>query len=150
MCKLKRPVHFNMTLTSHVQLLQLPLPDSIMEYGLIGLHPCGDLGPLLLKHFVNCSRVKFICVVGCCYMKLSCNNDPCGFPMSSHLKNLGCKLSYTSREIACHAIEMYSDRLQRGLYEDLKVRFKLFIMYSILSKFLAPLIRFLWIYHTIY
>ncbi|CAH2050850.1 unnamed protein product, partial [Iphiclides podalirius] len=41
--------------------------------------------------------------------------------MSTHLKNLGCRLSYTSREIACHAIELYSERLQRGEYEDLKI-----------------------------
>ncbi|CAK1602422.1 unnamed protein product [Parnassius mnemosyne] len=121
MSKLKRPMHFNMTLTSHEQLLQLPLVDNITEYGLIGLHPCGDLAPLLLKHFVNCSKVKYICVVGCCYMKLTCDSEPYGYPMSAHVKKLGGKLSYTSREIACHAIEQYSERLRRGQYEDLKI-----------------------------
>ncbi|XP_068626756.1 methyltransferase-like protein 25B isoform X2 [Battus philenor] len=121
MCQLKRPMHFNMRLTSHEQLLQPPLSNYINEYGLIGLHPCGDLGPLLLKHFIHCNKVKFICVVGCCYMKLSCNSDPCGYPMSEYLRKLDSQLSYASREIACHAIELYSERLLQGQYEDLKV-----------------------------
>ncbi|XP_013175925.1 PREDICTED: protein RRNAD1 isoform X2 [Papilio xuthus] len=121
MSKLKRPTHLNLTLTSPEQLLQLPLTANITEYGLVGLHPCGDLGPLLLKHFVNCERVKFICIVGCCYMKLSCDSEPYGYPMSEYVKKLGSKLSYNSREIACHAIETYSERLLKGQYDYLKI-----------------------------
>ncbi|XP_013133338.1 PREDICTED: protein RRNAD1 isoform X2 [Papilio polytes] len=121
MSKLKRPTHINLTLTSSEQLLQLPLTANITEYGLIGLHPCGDLGPLLLKHFINCEKVKFICIVGCCYMKLSCDIEPYGYPMSEYVKNLGSKLTFTSREIACHAIETYAERLMKGEYEYLKI-----------------------------
>ncbi|XP_052750162.1 methyltransferase-like protein 25B isoform X2 [Galleria mellonella] len=119
--KLRRPIHFDMTLNNINQLDNLELPDTIKDYGLIGLHPCGDLGPLLLKHFVNSSRVKFICVVGCCYMKLTCDCIDRGYPMSRYLTGLDSGLSYASREIACHAIEVYCDRLRKGNYEDLKI-----------------------------
>lgn len=115
--QLHRPIHLNMKLSTHEQLHLLPLPDTMKNYGLIGLHPCGDLGPLLLEHFVNCDSVQFICVVGCCYMKLT--NQ--GYPMSQFVNNLDCHLSYVSREIACHAIEVYVDRLRSGQYENLKV-----------------------------
>lgn len=41
---------------------------------LVGLHTCGDLSPTLLRTFVNCSEVRGIVLVGCCYMKLTCEN----------------------------------------------------------------------------
>lgn len=124
---LKRPVHFNVRLSCHKQLLQLPLPDSMRDYGLVGLHPCGDLGPLLLKHFVECDHVKFICLVGCCFMKLSCSGSNCGYPMSDFVAKLDGDLSFVSREIACHAIEVYSERLRKGEYENLKVNPNFFL-----------------------
>lgn len=122
MSELKRPLHFNTTLHSNQQLLGISLPNAMESYGLIGLHPCGDLGPLLLKHFVHNSKVKFICVVGCCFMKLTCDTDDNGYPMSEYVKGKNSVLSYCSREIACHAIETYNERLLKGKYEDLKVR----------------------------
>ncbi|XP_047984547.1 methyltransferase-like protein 25B isoform X2 [Leguminivora glycinivorella] len=118
---LLRPIHLNMTLTSNNQLHQLKLPDSMKTYGLVGLHPCGDLGPLLIKHFINCKQVKYICVVGCCFMKLTCEGKECGYPLSEYAKGLDSKLSYVSREIACHAIEIYLERLRKDNYDDLKV-----------------------------
>lgn len=119
---LRQPIHFNITLSCYSQLLELSLPDTLTHYGLIGLHPCGNLGPLLLKHFVESDHVKFLCVVGCCYMKLTCEGKNKGYPMSSYANSLDNKLSYPSREIACHAIEVYCDRLTKGNYNDLKVR----------------------------
>lgn len=129
MSQLHRPIHFNIELSAHEQLYQLPLPDTMKNYGLIGLHPCGDLGPLLLKHFVSCDSVKFICVVGCCYMKLTNK----GYPMSRFVNALDSHLSYVSREIACHAIEVYVDRLRKGQYEHLKVKY-LFQLTSLAKK----------------
>ncbi|KAL0850815.1 hypothetical protein ABMA28_006738 [Loxostege sticticalis] len=117
MDKLKRPTHFNLTLSSHKQLVEMALPDCMEEYGLVGLHPCGNLGPLLLKHFINFMKAKFICLVGCCFMKLTAD----GYPMSQYVKGLDSDLSYFSREISCHAIEVYCDRLKKGDYEDLKI-----------------------------
>ena len=40
---------------------------------LVGLHTCGNLSPTLLRSFVNCPEVKGIVLVGCCYMKLTCD-----------------------------------------------------------------------------
>jgi hypothetical protein len=115
-----RPTHINMMLSSHEQMRTIELPCAFNNYGLIGLHPCGDLGPLLLKHFVNSANVKFICLVGCCYMKLTSY----GYPLSTYTKTLDSALTYPSREIACHAIEIYCDRLMKGDYKDLKVNYK--------------------------
>ena len=42
--------------------------DSIM---LTGLHACGDLSATMLRVFVQCSHVKAIASVACCYMKLT-------------------------------------------------------------------------------
>ncbi|CAB3256270.1 unnamed protein product [Arctia plantaginis] len=115
--KLKQPLHFHVTLSSYHQLRELALPHSMSSYGLIGLHPCGNLGPLLLKHFVESDHVNFICVVGCCYMKLTDE----GYPMSVYAQSLDSNLSFASREIACHAIEVYCGRLREGNYKDLKI-----------------------------
>lgn len=41
------------------------------EFGIIGLHPCGDLATTLLRLYSLSEKAKFICVVGCCYMKLT-------------------------------------------------------------------------------
>lgn len=124
MSELKQPIHINTTLQSDGKLLDISLPETMESYGLIGLHPCGDLGPLLLKHFVIDPKVRFVCMVGCCFMKLTCDKEDNGYPMSDYVKGLGRvnRLSYYSREIACHAIETYNDRLLKGKYEDLKVR----------------------------
>ncbi|GAB0090253.1 protein RRNAD1 [Sergentomyia squamirostris] len=97
--------------------------DEDFSIGIIGLHPCGDLGPILLELFRNCPEVKFIAVVGCCYMKLTER----GYPLSKHVKNQRCDkskrifLSYEAREVACHAAEMYQERLSQGLFDDLKI-----------------------------
>lgn len=40
-------------------------------FGLCGLHPCGDLASTLLKLYVKQDVIKFISIVGCCYMKLT-------------------------------------------------------------------------------
>lgn len=47
------------------------LNETETEFGLIGLHPCGDLAPILLKFYSSRNEAKFICIVGCCYMKLT-------------------------------------------------------------------------------
>ena len=117
MSKMPRPIHCNIALSSLAQLNGLKLAENMDHYGLIGLHPCGDLGPLLIQHFVTSDKVKFICVVGCCYMKLSNS----GYPMSDYAKRQDSSLSYVSREIACHAIETYTKKLSKGDYKDLKV-----------------------------
>ncbi|ETN65498.1 hypothetical protein AND_002724 [Anopheles darlingi] len=97
------------------------------QFGLIGLHPCGDLAPSLLRLFLACKECRFIKLVCCCYMKLSCvklhdqhaaNNY--GFPLSEFCRSSGLMLSYQAREISCHAIEQYSSKLLE-YYQELKV-----------------------------
>jgi hypothetical protein len=40
-------------------------------FGIVGLHPCGDLATVLLRLYVSRREARFICIVGCCYMKLT-------------------------------------------------------------------------------
>ena len=40
------------------------------QFGLIGLHTCGDLGPTLIRNFVHVPEIKFLLGIGCCYMKM--------------------------------------------------------------------------------
>ncbi|XP_021695875.1 protein RRNAD1-like [Aedes aegypti] len=97
--------------------------DVPFQFGLVGLHPCGDLAVFLMKLFLSCPEAKFIKLVCCCYMKLSTVKDKCsnfGFPTSAFCKQSGLHLSYEAREIACHAIEQYCNKLGSD-YEELKV-----------------------------
>ncbi|KAL9701725.1 hypothetical protein quinque_005166 [Culex quinquefasciatus] len=97
--------------------------NSPFQFGLVGLHPCGDLATSLIKLFLACPEAKFIKLVCCCYMKLSTEQDRCqnyGFPLSSFSKQIGLNLSYEAREIACHAIEQYDAKLEHN-FEELKV-----------------------------
>nr|XP_034172675.1 protein RRNAD1-like [Osmia lignaria] len=101
------------------------LNEAEIKFGLVGLHPCGDLAPILLKLYSSTDEAKFICIVGCCYMKLTIHSEISGlkgYPLSKYLmlrKNH--LLTYTSLEVACHAIEKYCDKLKTGCYEDLIV-----------------------------
>lgn len=45
--------------------------DTQNGFGIVGLHPCGDLAVNLIRLYSNCNEARFLCIVGCCYMKLS-------------------------------------------------------------------------------
>nr|ACE75279.1 conserved hypothetical protein [Glyptapanteles flavicoxis] len=93
-------------------------------FGLIGLHPCGDLAVTLLKLYVKQPNVKFISIVGCCYMKLTTSGkiNSLGYPLSNYLKSKSNNyLSYAALEVACHAVENYCDKMKTGDYNNLKV-----------------------------
>jgi len=89
-----------------------------LRYGLVGLHTCGDLGPTILHLFNQDGGAGAVVSVGCCYMRLKEH-----YPMSRYLKAFEWGgLSYVSEELACHAIETYTERLaQPGENEKLKV-----------------------------
>jgi len=89
-----------------------------LKYGLVGLHTCGDLGPTILHLFHQDSGAGAVVSVGCCYMRLKEH-----YPMSRYVKAFEWGgLSYVSEELACHAIETYTERLaQPGENEKLKV-----------------------------
>ncbi|PSN32724.1 Protein RRNAD1 [Blattella germanica] len=113
------------------------LSDDNFSFGIVGLHPCGDLAPILMKLFIECSNAKFINIVGCCYMKLTTGivSGFNGYPMSKYVSELSHQLSYEAREIACHAIEAYSERLYLGQYENLKIHCYRAALEKILVKY---------------
>ncbi|NXW45141.1 RRNAD protein, partial [Nyctiprogne leucopyga] len=84
-----------------------------------GLHACGDLSPALLRHFARSPSVAAVTSVACCHMKLSTPpqppGSPPGYPLSAFVAGLpGHQLSYRAREAACHALEEFTGRLERG------------------------------------
>ena len=119
------PVHVtahiapDMDLASFHELLRdnFRMQEEKLLYGLVGLHTCGDLAPVILKMFVQDSSSNLLTSLGCCYMKIKQN-----FPMSSHVsRQPWSNLTYTSTELSCHAVEMYSSKLRLGEEDRLKV-----------------------------
>ncbi|KAB7497680.1 Protein RRNAD1 [Armadillidium nasatum] len=98
--------------------------DKGLPFSLVGLHCCGDLGPILLRLFASIPSCRSILLVGCCYMKLSSKSErenSEGYPMSRFVNSReNGDLSYTAKEMACHALEGYSSRLMMGV-DQLKV-----------------------------
>ncbi|XP_075168374.1 methyltransferase-like protein 25B [Haematobia irritans] len=132
----QKPEHVDLCLTADMSpedflnTIETALRISSKQYrfGIIGLHPCGDLGPILMRMFLKCDQAKFLNFVGCCYMKMTTQDAPSpsnvyGYPMSEYLREKPTlsKLSYEAREISCHAIELYNERLSLKDYEYLKV-----------------------------
>uniref|UniRef100_A0A1A9VP14 Methyltranfer_dom domain-containing protein n=1 Tax=Glossina austeni TaxID=7395 RepID=A0A1A9VP14_GLOAU len=128
------PTHVNLCITpttapeTFLQIIQksLKLKKDDYKFGIVGLHSCGDLAAILIQMFLHCEQAKFINVVGCCYMKLSAkapaNKTAQGYPLSQYLSQHSLSfLSYEAREISCHAIEMYKQRLAGNNYDYLKI-----------------------------
>lgn len=111
--------------------------DRTFKFGIIGLHPCGDLAAILTNFFLKSKEAAFLNLVGCCYFKMTVptpndlikghdNSNSFGYPMSKYLQTSNPMpslryLSFESREIACHAIEVYAGRLANENYEYLRV-----------------------------
>ncbi|XP_068144848.1 methyltransferase-like protein 25B [Drosophila tropicalis] len=131
----KQPKHITQCLTSRTtstEFLQslrqaLNLKTDNFRFGIIGLHPCGDLGPTLMRMFLACKQAKFLNFVSCCYQKmttkqLNSQTSLPGYPLSKFLQvQNDFQLSYEAREVSCHANEMYFDRLTTGQHEYLKI-----------------------------
>ena len=83
------------------------------EFGIVGLHTCGDLGSALVKFYAECAEAKVLTSVACCYMRLTTT-----FPMSKITASMSnsCSddqiFSYLSKELSCHAFETYVNRLK--------------------------------------
>ncbi|XP_012234528.1 methyltransferase-like protein 25B [Linepithema humile] len=114
------------------------LDEKKSRFGIVGLHPCGDLAAMLLKLYTSQCEARFICIVGCCYMKLTFEHPDDvlnGYPLSKYLSSFtNHKLSYTALEVACHAIESYCDKLRTGNYEDLIVHAYRAVLETVLIK----------------
>ncbi|KAH8254574.1 hypothetical protein KR032_011021 [Drosophila birchii] len=131
----QRPVHLTQRLESDTlpeRFLAsirdaLELENEDFTFGIIGLHPCGNLGPTLMRMFLGCPQAKFLNFVGCCYQKMTTRathprERVHGYPLSRFLnEKAASQLSYEAREISCHATEVYQDRLRAGEYEHLRI-----------------------------
>jgi hypothetical protein len=94
------------------------------SFVLTGLHPCGDLGATLVKLFSASSEAELLVLVSCCYMKMenlaACDKtgetnhqDSCSYPLSTSLHRLADHhLSYRAKELACHTIDAYCQKLE--------------------------------------
>jgi hypothetical protein len=95
-------------------------------YVLVGLHACGDLSATILKLFKSSDMFVGLVSVGCCYMKLTeimagASHGSCGYPLSHALSSSPShNLSYQAKELACHAMETYINRLMDGSFDHLK------------------------------
>ncbi|XP_047367121.1 methyltransferase-like protein 25B isoform X2 [Vespa velutina] len=109
-----------------------------LQYGIIGLHPCGDLASILLNLYSLTKEARFMCIVGCCYMKMTLEsnneNKQKGYPLSSYFSFKNHKLSYNALEIACHAIEKHCDKLKNNNYADLIVHAYRAVLENILTE----------------
>ncbi|KAJ9578637.1 hypothetical protein L9F63_005127 [Diploptera punctata] len=104
-----RPVHLTVTLDSQMTAemfmnalkTAFGIGDENFRFGIVGLHPCGDLAPILMQLFVQCKNAIFINIVGCCYMKLSTDNFSgfCGYPMSNQRLKIG---QYENLKVHCY------------------------------------------------
>ena len=73
---------------------------TMLEYGLVGLHTCGDLAPVILRMFTMDPSSVMLNSLGCCYMKIKQH-----FPMSRHVSDLPWhELTYTSTELSCECV----------------------------------------------
>ena len=85
------------------------------EFGIVGLHTCGDLGSALVKFYAECDEAKILSSVACCHMRLTPT-----FPMSRFMTSVLSSnqfhrdqmFSYLSKELSCHAFETYAKRLR--------------------------------------
>ncbi|XP_016971471.1 protein RRNAD1 isoform X2 [Drosophila rhopaloa] len=131
----RRPVHLTQRLESDTQpelflssiRNALELKTDQFRFGIIGLHPCGNLGPTLMRMFLGCPQARFLNFVGCCYQKMTTQvthprEKVHGYPLSRFLQDKPeFQLSYEAREVSCHAMEVYRDRLRAGDYEYLRI-----------------------------
>lgn len=92
------------------------------------MHSCGNLASILTNFFRKSSEAKFLNLVGCCYFKITTADkvnrnelNKIGYPLSDYLNSQNARLSFEAREIACHAIEVYANRLSMKNYENLRI-----------------------------
>ena len=148
------PVHVtahiapDMDLDSFHDLLRnnFGMEEEKLVYGLVGLHTCGDLAPVILRMFVQDGSAGLLTSLGCCYMKIKEN-----FPMSEHVRSQPWSgLTYTSTELSCHggynsdriitlndflpALEMYCEKLRQGEEDKLKVHCYRAVLESLLAE----------------
>ncbi|XP_052178307.1 uncharacterized protein LOC127792047 isoform X3 [Diospyros lotus] len=112
---------------------------------LVGLHACGDLSVTMLRTFLECSEVKAVISIGCCYNLLSeeganTGDSQCGFPMSKGVKHAGFLLGKNLRDLACQSAERWKDLgSDAGLHNfelhSLRAAFQMFSILKVLLRY---------------
>ncbi|XP_054159234.1 methyltransferase-like protein 25B [Oppia nitens] len=100
---------------------------------LLGLHACGPLSAIILKQLRECQSAKGLILVSCCYFKIHMNS----FPMSQCAHKLSVPaLSYEAKEIACHAIEKFINKLNtRERLSTLRIHCYRALLESLIDKY---------------
>ncbi|KAF5273060.1 hypothetical protein FQR65_LT04802 [Abscondita terminalis] len=98
--------------TNFGELIKNEFLDESSNFGLVGLHTCGDLGSTCVKIFNKNDQIKTLCNVACCYHLLSEEFDGSnsetknfGFPLSTLLRNKEFKLGRISRMLSAQSME---------------------------------------------
>ena len=107
------------------------------DFGIVGLHTCGDLGPTLIRLYAESPKASHLQSVGCCYMHIKST-----FPMSKYLKatKASSMINYTLMELACHAIENYKGKLNSGISDQIE-KLKVHCRRALLELMLVQLER---------
>ncbi|XP_060516155.1 methyltransferase-like protein 25B [Cylas formicarius] len=114
---ISKRIENDMSITEFISLVKKAFATNCprFKFGIVGLHPCGNLASTLLRLYRESANIVFLNIVGCCYMKLSLAPDTFrGFPLSTFCRMKDINLDYTSCETACHAIENYIEKIRQG------------------------------------
>eukprot|EP01120_Amphizonella_sp_Union-15-10_P000024 TRINITY_DN10028_c0_g1_i1.p1 TRINITY_DN10028_c0_g1~~TRINITY_DN10028_c0_g1_i1.p1 ORF type:complete len:248 (+),score=25.52 TRINITY_DN10028_c0_g1_i1:196-939(+) len=90
----------------------LPIPKNETDIlGLVGLHCCGDLTPTLIDLFLNCQKIKTLVCVGCCFNRLTLNDQGLWNPLSTTVKrSLGdLKLGEFALRLSCDSAHTWAN-----------------------------------------
>eukprot|EP00092_Neocalanus_flemingeri_P028451 GFUD01030893.1.p1 GENE.GFUD01030893.1~~GFUD01030893.1.p1 ORF type:complete len:480 (+),score=169.01 GFUD01030893.1:127-1566(+) len=87
------------------ELVEKQFPGKSNNFGLIGLHTCGNLAPTSLRTFLSSPGAKFLCNVGCCYNHLTQDSPNQGFPLSHHLLSQHFTLGRSARMLAVQPLD---------------------------------------------
>ena len=114
------------------------LPESNLKaLTLTGLHSCGDLTPSILGMFTALPQYKSLCVVGCCYYKMSWPK-PKQFPMSECCKKLEIEtiLTQVSAQLACESSQRWNEMDDDSWEKTKNVSFKRAVLEVIIKDLL--------------
>lgn len=102
----KRTTRFVTETTDLKRLVSEHFPDAD-NFGLVGLHTCGDLAASCLKIYASNDDVTSMCNVGCCYHLITT------FPLSRYLKERNFTLDRNARMVAAQSLDRMVHRKEK-------------------------------------
>lgn len=85
---------------------------------MIGLHPCGDLGSNVCRHFLK-TESQGLLLVSCCWQALTTS----GFPLSAAIRSRGMAANKVSLLLATQPLDMWSTASTAGHKSSAKILF---------------------------